>query len=105
MDKPTLTLTTVHTGALPPGIVEFEVSNDDIKMARDLATIEDWFVYHAPDARQAHLLEEARAQFRGLATWLAANVADSRERAIALTDMRKVAMTVNQAIIFDRGER
>lgn len=72
--------------------------------ARDIVQVDDWFSYRAPTPIQVRLLEEARAQFRGLATWLAANVADSRERAIALTDMRKVALTVNQAIIFDRGE-
>lgn len=74
------------------------------KLAQDLDTIDDWFVYHAPDARQVHLLEEARAQFHGIAVWLVTNIADSRERAIALTDLRKVAMTVNQSIIFSKAE-
>lgn len=71
---------------------------------RDLADIDDWFQYHAPEAHQVHLLEEARQQFHGLATWLVTNVASSRERSVVLTDLRKVAMTVNQSIIFDRGE-
>jgi hypothetical protein len=74
------------------------------KLARDLEQIDDWFVYHAPNAHQVHLLEEARAQFHGMATWLVTNVADGRERAIALTDLRKVAMVFNQSIIFDKGE-
>jgi hypothetical protein len=39
-----------------------------------------------------------------MATWLVTNVADGRERAIALTDLRKVAMVFNQSIIFDKGE-
>jgi hypothetical protein len=79
-------------------------SDLDAKLSHDLAQIDEWFAYHAPNAHQVHLLEEARAQFRNLAMWLVTNVADSRERAIALTDLRKAAMVVNQSIVFDRGE-
>ncbi len=69
----------------------------------DLAMIDEWFAYHEPNAHQVHLLEEARSQFKTLATWLVTNVDNSRERAIALTDLRKVAMTVNMAVIFDQS--
>ncbi len=74
----------------------------DTKLARDLDQVEDWFQYHAPTDAQRILLEDARNSFRLLARWLVLNVADSRERAIALTEMRKAAMAVNQSIIFDR---
>lgn len=74
----------------------------DAKLARDLDQIDDWFTYHAPTEAQRTLLEDARNSFRLLARWLVQNVADSRERAIALTEMRKTAMLVNQAIVFNR---
>ena len=63
----------------------------------------DWFSYHAPTDRQRCKLEASREQFRDLALWLVDNVKNSRERAIALTELRKSAMLVNQAIIFDRS--
>ena len=63
----------------------------------------DWFTFHAPNDRQRCKLEAAREQFRDLALWLVDNVKNSRERSIALTELRKSAMLVNQAIIFDRS--
>lgn len=70
----------------------------------ELDLIEDWFSYHAPTDHQRRLLEDARAGFKHLACWLVSNIANSRERAIALTELRKVAMVVNMAIIFSRDE-
>lgn len=79
------------------------MSNDP--MIRELQDVDDWFSYHKPTALQSTVLDEARAKFKGLARWLVASVANSRERAIALTELRKAAMCVNQAIIFDPGLR
>jgi hypothetical protein len=62
----------------------------------------DWFSYHAPTEAQRVKLETAREQFRDLALWLSDNVKNSRERSVAFTELRKAAMVVNQAIIFDR---
>lgn len=76
-----------------------------VQIVRDLEQIDDWFSFHTPDARQVHLLEEARAQFRSIAAWLVTNIANSRERALALSELRAVARTVNTAVIFDRGDQ
>lgn len=70
----------------------------------ELDLIEDWFSYHAPTDYQRQLLEDARAKFKELAHWLVLHVGNSRERAIALTELRKTAMVVNQAIIFERSQ-
>lgn len=72
------------------------------KVTRDIELVNDWFTYHTPTAGQQEALGCARGYFKALALYLVKNVADSRERAIALTEMRKAAMVVNQAIIFDR---
>jgi hypothetical protein len=68
----------------------------------DLEQIDDWFSYHAPTRYQMTLLDESRRRFKSLATWLVQNVEPSRERSIALTDLRTAAMLFNQAIIWDR---
>jgi hypothetical protein len=68
----------------------------------EIALIEDWFTYHAPTERQRLLLETYRGAFRDIAIRLVKDVKNSRERAIALTELRTAAMLVNQAIIFDR---
>jgi hypothetical protein len=73
------------------------------KIRTDLALVEDWFVYHAPTEKQQQLLKNARHYALQFAQFLVMNVKDSRERAIALTELRKAVMCANQAIIFDRS--
>ncbi len=72
-------------------------------LSAEIAEINDWFSYHAPDERQKYHLEDFRNEFRLLAEKLVVSVRNSRERAIALTELRKAAMCVNMAIIFDRS--
>lgn len=71
---------------------------------KEISEVCDWFEYHAPTSAQREKLETARALFKVIGLWLVENVAASRERSVALTDLRKSAMVVNQAIIFDRSE-
>lgn len=69
----------------------------------EMAQIYDWFTYHAPTDEQQQLLKLARSKFYDLAMWLASNIDPSRERSIAMTELRKAAMVVNQAIIFQKN--
>lgn len=73
------------------------------KYQKDLEWIEDIFEYHAPTEHQRNVLEELRRQIKGFAKWYVGNVADSRERAIGLTQLRLAVMALNQGVIFDRS--
>lgn len=74
------------------------------KYLKDLAQIEDWFEYHAPTPHQVRVLEQLRQQIKAFAKWYVGNVADSRERAIGLTQLRLAVMALNQGVIFDRQQ-
>jgi hypothetical protein len=61
-----------------------ELTESGKKARTDLALVESWFVYRKPSEHQTALMQGF----------------GSRERAIALTELRKVRMLVNQAIVF-----
>lgn len=74
------------------------------QLARDLKEVEAWFSYHTPTVRQKQLLEEFNSYIIQLAKILVINLKPSRERSIALTELREARMKINQAIVFDTDE-
>lgn len=70
----------------------------------DLAQNQDWFTYHAPQPFQVSLMQDLREHFRRIADILVINLAPSRERSIALTELRQAAMLCNQAVIWEKDE-
>jgi hypothetical protein len=77
-----------------------ELTESGKKARTDLALVESWFVYRKPSEHQTALMQGFGSRLLALAKDLVINIPDSRERAIALTELRKVRMLVNQAIVF-----
>lgn len=58
------------------------------------------FVYRKPGPKRAAIHADCGAQFQQLYEWILANVPESRERSLALTNLEQAAMWSNKAIAF-----
>ena len=76
-------------------------ANDGEQIRKDLAQVEDWCRYHAPTEHQQNLLKNAQHYIYQTMQFLILNVKPSRERSIALTELRTARMWVNAAIVFE----
>lgn len=76
---------------------------DGEQIRKDLLQVEEWCRYHAPTPHQQYLLQLAQGKFLELMEFLVINLEPSRERSLALTELRTARMMVNQAIVFDEG--
>lgn len=85
----------------PSAVERYRLTPEGEQIAKDLKEVECWFSYHVPTDRQKELLQNAHYYVMQLARFLVLNVKPSRERSIALTELRTARMLVNQSIVFD----
>jgi hypothetical protein len=81
-----------HDEKMPPGLQEA------IARSRTSAAIENNFVYHPLKAGQPALYEAVRSKAKELAMHINEMCPDSRERALALTNLEQAVFWANAAI-------
>jgi hypothetical protein len=65
---------------------------------KDRSRIENTFTYHPPKGNQQERYEEIRAKAKHLAYEIALSCPESRERALAMTNLEQAVMWANAAI-------
>lgn len=65
---------------------------------KDLEAIAKAFTYHPPKGEKVALYEQLREAYRQLAILVAQTTPDSREKALAMTNLEQSSMWANAAI-------